>query len=217
MKHGSLVILLLVSVCGLAHAENKKYVEQGNSIYFCSDPEAAVGLIKAYNKDDDFDIGNYVDGVSQCGRLPPNAEARFYVLTDTERDGLVKVEIAQPAMDGGRLFWIDAQQSHDHISYYNSTLPDKPLAVRFSKEFFGCPTVQAAAEHARLTHLAKQSGGMYLGRSNDANSAGKRAEFVCRIIRSGERADMYINNAKDGFVPVHMYDTVRTVLWIPAR
>jgi hypothetical protein len=217
MKYDLLVTALLIGVVGLAHAENRKYVEQGDSIYFCSTPEAAAGLAKVYNKDDDFDIRNYVDSTSQCGRLPPNAEAKFYILTDTERGGLVKVEIVEPSMNGEHFVWIDSQQSYNHISYYNSTLKDTPLAVRFSKEFFGCPTLQGAIEHARLTRLATQVGGMYLGSYSDTGNSDKKADFTCTIIRPGERADMYIKNSKNGFVPVQMYDKTRTTLWIPGK
>ncbi|MBP3063823.1 hypothetical protein N5C38_16635 [Pseudomonas chengduensis] len=217
MKYLFLIAMLQASITSSAHAEDKKYIEQGNSIYFCSSPEAAGGLVETYDREDDFNVRNYVESSAQCERLPPSAEAKLYILTNTEENSVIKIEIIHPKLTGEKFFWINSQQANDQINYYNATLEEKPLAVGFSNEIFGCTTLEAAIHHSQISSHSKQTGGFYVAQAYDIGNQDKTTDFICKNIKPGTRADIYMNKAQSGFVPVHMYDKDRTILWIPAK
>lgn len=107
-------------ITGLANANDERLLEQGSSIYFCETAEDANGLVETYTTGDDIAVHNYVDsrGMQGCGRFPPIAALRFYILHSTERDGIVKIRLTDNSE-----YWIDNQQAKDQIAY-NDQLRD---------------------------------------------------------------------------------------------
>ena len=100
-------------ITGLANAADERLLEQGNSIYFCETPEDASGLVKTYSTADDTSVRDYVQskGEQGCGRFPPRAELKFYILHSTEHGGIVKIRL-----EDNSEYWIDAQQAKDQIA-----------------------------------------------------------------------------------------------------
>lgn len=214
MKLNVLALVLVPFAFSAAHADNGKYVEQLNSIYFCETPEAAAGLVPTFNEEDDFDQKQYVEATSGCGRLPPNAEAKLLVKLDTNKNGIVKIQVTEPALDGGPYLWIDTSQSFKLMTEYNLTLKDSPQTVVFNSAKVGCPSAEAAVEHMRLSRLATQtgSGAVFLGMTT--KKTGKAEEFVCQTIKAGTNADMYTSRAKNGSTPFQLFDKARTTVWV---
>ncbi len=105
---------LALIITGLANADDERLLEQGNSIYFCETPEDANGLAETYSTKDDIPVRNYVDskGKKGCGRFPPIAELKFYILHSTEQGGIVKIRL-----EDNSEYWIDKQQAKDQIAH----------------------------------------------------------------------------------------------------
>lgn len=218
MNHLLLAIPLMLGLSGLAAAEAKKYVEPGDSMYICDSAQLAKGLAQAYVKGDDFDMRSYAESTSGCLRLPPNAEVKFVALTDRLKDGgVVQVKILEPKLNDSAEYWINSGQLNDHIGYYNSTLDGSPKALYFKTEVIGCPTLQSAIDHDRLSNLARQNGALFLGMSHESKKAGMKEEFTCTIIRAHQNADAFISRAQHGFVPVQIYEEGSPLLWVKSR
>lgn len=217
MKHALLTLPILLALPGVATSEERKYVEPGDSMYICESAELATGLSNSYVKGDDFDMRSYAESTPGCMRIPPSAEAKFVALTSQVRPGGVfQVQIQGTQIESQSGLWMDAGQLNDHINYYNSTLEGAPRAFNFPSDNIGCPSLQSAIEHDRLQNLAKQNGAVFLGMSHESKKPGLREEFTCTSVRAHQNADAYDSQAKNGFVPVQLYETGTPLLWFRA-
>lgn len=217
MKKSALALAILIGSSSFASAEGIKYIEQTNSIYFCNSKEEALGLAHAYVPNDDFDQKNYVESHTDCARLPPIAEAKFNLLNDRLEDNVLRIKLVSPAELNSTTVWIDTNQLLAHVNEYNKVIAGKPTLVRYESEKIGCPSLQSATDHFRLANIAKQSGALFLGESHESNKPGQREEFTCSLIPKGRLADAYVNDVKNGFIRVRLYDEAGSTLWLPAE